>query len=511
MADRPLQISALALSAAIATLVLGTALALALQSGGTSLGPADWSAIRFTVLQALLSTAFSCALAIPVARALMRRSFPGRGALILLMGAPFLLPVIVAVLGLLSIYGRSGLLNLGLNAVGLPKVSIYGLTGVVLAHVFFNLPLATRVLLNGWHAIPAERFRLAETLGLPSPFRHIELPMLRATMPGAALAIFLVCLTSFVVALTLGGGPKATTLELAIYQALRFDFDPGKAALLAAVQFALCAAAVTLAARFTLPSGLGAGLDRSLILRAPKGSAIIDVTWVAAAALFLLLPLLAVLVEGGPALTKLPLVVWQAAARSVWMALASATLAVTAALTLAEAVARNSRGFRLFELSAMLPLAASGLVLGSGLFLLIRPFLRPETIALPVTILVNALMALPFLYRLLLPEARALYSSYDRLARAIGLNGLARLRFLTLPRLARPLGLGAGLAAALAMGDLGVIALFASDGQATLPLVVQRLSGAYKMEEASAAALLLVTLSFALFALCDLGGRRAAP
>jgi thiamine transport system permease protein len=145
------------------------------------------------------------------------------------------------------------------------------------------------------------------------------------------------------------------------------------------------------------------------------------------------------------------------------------------------------------------------------LFLIVRPFLRPEAMALPVTITVNALMALPFLFRLLLPEAQALHAAYDRLAQAMGLTGLARLRYLTLPRLARPLGLGAGLAAALSMGDLGVIALFAGDGQATLPLVVQRLSGAYRMDEAAAAALLLVTLSFSLFALCDLGGRRAAP
>ena len=33
--------------------------------------------------------------------------------------------------------------------------------------------------------------------------------------------IFVICLSSFAVALTLGGGPRATTLELAIYQAMR--------------------------------------------------------------------------------------------------------------------------------------------------------------------------------------------------------------------------------------------------------------------------------------------------
>jgi len=60
------------------------------------------------------------------------------------------------------------------------------------------------------------------------------------------------------------------------------------------------------------------------------------------------------------------------------------------------------------------------------------------------------------------------------------------------------------------MGDLGVIALFATDTGATLPLLVQRLMGAYRMDTAAAAALLLVGFSFALFWGFDHWGRRHA-
>ena len=88
--------------------------------------------------------------------------------MIALMGAPFILPVIVAVLGLLTVFGRQGALSEILRLFGLPGVEIYGLHGVVLAHVFFNLPLAVRLILQGWLAIPVERFRLAATLGFSS-------------------------------------------------------------------------------------------------------------------------------------------------------------------------------------------------------------------------------------------------------------------------------------------------------------------------------------------------------
>jgi thiamine transport system permease protein len=512
MADRAVQIGAAeALALGIAALILGSAAMVGLRAEDWAFKPADWAALRFTVLQAALSAGVSVLLAVPVARALFRRRFRGRGLLIRLMAAPFVLPVVVAVLGIVTVFGRAGPVNALLDVLGLPAISIFGLQGVVLANVFFNLPLATRMLLHGWQAIPAERFRLAASLGMPpaSQFRHLEAPMLRAQMPAIALVIFLICLASFAIALTLGGGPRASTIELAIYQALHFDFDLGRAALLAFVQFLLCAAVTLAASRLTLPEGFGAGLGRSADLPAPAGwRRGADVAMLAVVVVFLAMPVLAVILKGLPGMVNLPPGLAQAALNSVWVAAVSALLASLAALTLVLAQARRPRAW--LELSAMLPLAASSLVLGVGLFLMLRPFVAPQTLALPVTMLVNATLTLPYLYRLLLPEARQLQTDYGQLAASLGLQGAARLRYLTLPRLARPLGYGAGLAAALSMGDLGVIALFAGDGGATLPLFVQRLIGAYRMGQAAAASLILVALSYALFWAFDRIGQHYA-
>lgn len=508
---RPLGPVAPALAVLLLALVFAPIAAVGWRGAGISLGPADWAAVRFSVTQALLSAFFSTLLAIPVARALARRRFPGRRALITLMGAPFLLPAVVAVLGLLAVFGRSGVLNQALVATGLPPISIYGLHGVVLAHVFLNLPLATRMILQGWLAIPAERVRLAQSLGFgPSEtFRHLEAPMLREVLPGVALVILVICLTSFAVVLTLGGGPAATTIELAIYQAVRFEFDLSRAAGLAGLQLAVGTLAALAAWGLTKPAGFGAGLGRSLDLHAPAGwRKVGDVAALSTVTLFLALPLGAVLLRGLPGLADLPASVLPAAGRSVLVALASSLITTTVALTLALYAAR-SRSL-LVEAAATLPLATSGLVLGTGLFLLIQPFAPPMTVALPVTILVNVALSLPFLYRIMLPEARALQTDYGRLADSLALTGWPRLRWLVLPRLARPLGFGAGIAAALSMGDLGVIALFAGERQATLPLVVSQLIGAYRMEAAASAALILVTLSFTLFWVLDAGGRRAA-
>lgn len=501
--------------ARILAVLLGAALlmplvAVAWRGSGLTIGPSEWAAVLFTILQAAVSAGLATILAIPVARAIARRSFPGRGMLITLLGAPFLLPAVVAVLGLLAVFGRFGIVNQTLAVLGLSPVSIFGMQGVILVHVFLNLPLAIRMILHGWMAIPEERVRLAQSLNFqPADIaRHLERPMLREVLPGVALIIAVLCLTSFTAALMLGGGPGATMIELAIYQAIRFDFDLARAAALALIQVLVTGLAAILVLMIAQPSGLGLGLGQEVRLPGPLGWRWVgDVVAIALAVTFLAVPMLVVLLRGLPGITSLPVEVLAAAGRSVAVALASGLLATVVALTLAlGAVRRNV----VVEIAATLPLATSGLVLGTGLFLLVQPFLTPMTVALPVTVLVNTLLTVPLLYRILLPEARALAADYGRLADSLGLAGWSRLRWLVLPRLARPLGFGAGIAAALAMGDLGVITLFAGERQATLPLVIQQLAGAYRLEAALAASVLLVGLSFALYWACEAGGRRAA-
>jgi thiamine transport system permease protein len=486
---------------AVAALCLGPVVLLwRTAEGGGALAPADWAALRFTLVQAALSAALSVLFAVPVARALARRRFAGWGVLVTALGVPFLLPVIVAVMALVAVFGQAGMVNAALAEVGLPGVRIYGPWGVVLAHVFLNLPLAA-----------ALGFGPAEIA------RHLERPMLRAVLPGAGLAVFLICLTSFAVALVLGGGPRATTVELAIYQAVRFDFDLGRAALLALVQAGLCAAGALLAAGVAAPAGFGAGLDRARMRwdgRDPW-TRLLDAAAIGTAAAFLLLPLGAMLLRGLGSVPVLPAEVWAAALRSLLLAPVSAAIATGGALAIGLLALRSGPGAglgarlgaRLGEAAGMLPLVASPLVLGAGLFLAVLPLVDPARIALWVVVVVNGAMALPFALRLILPALRDIAATEARLAAALGMGGWPLLRLVILPRLRRPLGFSAGVAAALAMGDVGVVALFAP-AEPTLPLQVLRLMGAFRSDEAAAAAVVLAVLAFGLYTLCDGWGRR---
>lgn len=475
------------------------------------LGTSDWAAVRFTVLQSVLSSVISVMLAVPLARALHRRSFPGRAVLISLLGAPFLLPVIVAVMGLLSVFGRSGWINDALAGVGLPTMTIYGLHGVVLAHVFFNLPLATRLLLQGWANIPAEQFRQAAQLGFSDKDvrRHLEWPMLRRAVPGAAAIIFAICVSSFAVALTLGGGPKATTVELAIYQAFRFDFDLSKAANLGLVQLGLAIGAGLLALLLAKDGAVtGAGLGRVQERwdgKTPVARGL-DSMWITLGALFLLVPMGAIVAKGGFGILDLPVAVWRSAVSSIIIAVSSAAICMTLALSIAVAAVRH----RWIEGIGLVAIASSPLVIGTGLFIVLYPFVAPDTLAFPVTALVNAVMALPFALRALIPSMAETHATFARLGTSVGLSRMQFFRLVMMPRARPVLGFAGGLAAALSMGDLGVVTLFAASDQATLPLQVFRLMGAYRMGDAAAAAVLLALLSFGAFWMCDAWGRKRA-
>jgi thiamine transport system permease protein len=230
-------IGALAASAIGATLVSG--LATGFGSGLAGIFPAAF----FTLEQAALSTLLSAAFAVPVALALESLPrFAGRRALLALFAVPLALPAIAVVLGLVTLYGRNGLIADGLAMAGLSlRPDIYGLTGILIAHVFFNMPLTVRLLLKAFEEVPQEQWKLTESLGFGAGgrIRHILWPVMRQSLPGTCGLVFLLCAGSYTIILVLGGGPATTTLQVAIQQALSFDFDPAKASLLTLAQLAL--------------------------------------------------------------------------------------------------------------------------------------------------------------------------------------------------------------------------------------------------------------------------------
>ena len=481
-----------------------------------------WHVVRFSFWQALLSALLSVLPAIFLARALYRRRFPGRDLALRLCAMTLILPVLVAVFGILSVYGHQGWLAKLFAAAGWRwSFSPYGLQGILLAHLFFNMPMATRLLLQALEQIPAEQRQLAAQLGMRgfTLFRFVEWPWMRRQLPAIAALIFMLCFASFATVLALGGGPRATTIELAIYQALSFDYDPGRAAMLALVQMGCCLGLMLLSQRLsrTLPPGTA---QRSG-WRDPddrRHSRLCDALLIGLLLLLLLPPLAAVVIEGLnrhlPEVLAQP-VLWQAAGTSLRIALAAGLLSVALTVMLLwssrELYIRNRHlAGQSLELSGMLILAMPGIVLATGFFLLLNGTVGLPASADGIVIATNALMAVPYAMKVLETPMRDAASRYGLLCASLGMKGINRLRIVELRALRRPLAQALAFACVLSIGDFGVVALFGNDDFRTLPFYLYQQIGAYRSSDGAVTALLLLALCFLLFTVIEnLAGRHA--
>lgn len=488
-----------------------------------------WNITRFTLLQAMLSALLSVGFALPVARALhTNASFRGRAFLLRLFAMPLTLPALVAVFGITSIYGRNGFITQGTGALGMPFVpDIYGLTGILLAHVFFNMPLAVRLLLASLESIPQDYWKLSAQLGMGSlaRFRLLEWPVIARNLSGMLGLIFMLCASSFTIVLTLGGGPRATTLEVAIYQALHFDFDLGRAVALTLTQLTLTIAVLCLLRLTGKPTEEGLSLvttERNYI-RHGKWTRINAALIIAVATLFIALPVLGMIISGLSSdllrLLQEPLV-QKSILTSLLLAFGAAALCVILSLTLVTAreysAARNLKkpqAWRSFFTAALdsgasLVLIIPPIVIGAGWFILLRQFTDVFALAPFMVIGVNAVMAMPFAVRLLRPAWDSAAAQNNRLCTSLGISGINRLRLIDWPVIRRPLALSFVFAMALSMGDLGTIALFGSDAVQTLPYLLLQRMGSYRTSDAAGLALILATICFILMLIADKTGKQ---
>ena len=471
---------------------------LGFEQGISGFDPYLWRVLRFTLVQAGLSTLISLAIGIPLARSLARRKFPGRPMVLRLLALPQALPAIVVIIGIIEVYGTRGWLG--------GAFDIYGLQGILLAHVLFNFPFAARLALAEFERVPPESWKLAAQLDFSAGdiWRLIEWPQLRASLPGMALLIFLLCASSFAIVLILGGGPRATTLEVAIFQALRSDFDPARAAALALLQLMLCAGLAVLGQRWG-----GLTLNAPTLRRTSArydghglGSRLADALTVSLGLVILLPPLLALGVSGAMNI-NVTAGLARAAVTSIGLGLTTSVVALLVVWPLAARAARSARWRRVSSMAVLAGWIIPPAVLATGWFIVLSRHADVTGLAPILVIAMNGLMALPFVFQVLSPAVAQAAARHDPLCAGLGITGLNRLRLIDLPALRKPVGLALIMGFVVSLGDLTAISLFGTQGLVTLPSFIHRQMGSYRIDEAVGSALLLGCLVLALMRLAE--------
>lgn len=504
----------------IAALVAAVLLALFLAAGETA-SPASrvdiGHLLAMTSIQAGLSTVLSLVVGIALAWSLNRLRFAGRSLVVGLFATAIVTPGIVLAFGLLAVWGRAGWVNqLSLSIFGLPlQIPIFGLAGILIAHTILDGAFAARILLARLDTISDRRLKTGQSLGL-GPWRRFSLidwPAMAPSLPGLAAIIFLLAFTSFPIVLLLGGGPANQTLEVAIYSAVRLDFDLRGAVALALVQIVFCGGIVLLASVAT-PVSARVAPSRPARWRDAGWAHLLQWLILIAGLAGFGLPLLAILTDGIAGFVRdlntaaTPLLNRAAFWNSLWASLvigassALLTLGLAIVISLARAAAPRNAERLVISAPAYAYLAVPAVVLSFGMFLLARNLgIAPGRVAPVVVVIANALLSLPFALATLAPPMDAVIRSKGRLIRSLDLGGWRQFGAVEWPLISREAGIVLALAFCFSLGDLGVVALFGTQDFATLPLLMYRALGSYRTNDAAVIAALLLVLTLAAFTL----------
>ncbi|WP_436844856.1 ABC transporter permease [Streptomyces roseoverticillatus] len=457
--------------------------------------PAIGHVLWFTTWQAAASTALTLALALPGAYAFARFDFPGKRMLRAVVTVPFVLPTVVVGSAFLALLGRGGLLDAWWG-VRLDTT----VWAILLAHVFFNYAVVVRTVGGLWAQLDPRQEEAARVLGAGrfTAWRRVTLPALAPAVAAATLMVFLFTFTSFGVVQILGG-PRYATLEVEIYQQTAQMLDLPTAAVLTLLQFVVVAALLAVHAWTVRRREATLRLvDPARTARRPRGAG----QWaflasvLAVVAVLILAPLVVLVLRSFEGPDGYGLAFYRALAsadsnagtfvvapleaigNSLAYGLAATAIAVVVGgLAAAALTRREGRLVRGFDALLMLPLGTSAVTVGFGFLISLDepPLdLRASWILVP---LAQALVGVPFVVRTVLPVLRAVDARLREAAAVLGASPLRAWREVDLPLVGRALGVAAGFAFAVSLGEFGATVFIARPDSPTLPVAVARLLG----------------------------------
>lgn len=478
----------------------------------------------WSCLQAALTCGLTLLLGLPLAWVLARREFAGRAWVLRALMLPFVVPTVVAALGILALLGPNGWLAAcgGPDLQGTPWLLLYG-------NVFFNLCLVVRAGVQGLEQVSTARYGVARTLGA-TPWRafwRVEWPAMAPWLMSALCLVFVYCFSGFGLALMLGGQAYAT-VEVEIYTLVAHELQLGTASVLAL--WALWPMA-TVALGYALLQRAQAAPQRAdtLARRAPQGLA----QWLAVAlALGVLglccgLPLLALLIEalghvGNPwaagsaggvggvgGVEEGWAVLWaEDSVAALWNTLRFSGMALALATLLGVLHALAAQHALLLRALAYAPLVVSPVVVGFGMLLLYPTW----TASLGLLVVAYALLAYPFVAQSLAAALDSLPANLGDVARTLGATPRRVFWRVTFPLLLPALRRGMAFAAATAVGEFAVTLFLSRPEWATLSTLVYHYLGRPGEANRSAALLLsCLLMALALLAFWVLERMRLPP
>jgi len=483
-----------------------------------------------SLYQAFLSALLSILVGLPGAWLLTYYNFPGKRWFRLLTYLPFILPSILVVLAMVLFYGNNGWINRGLMTIlgtDEPQVHfLYSLTGILIAHVFYNFPLAMKIIGDQWERISLKYHHAASSLGVGNMRRFfgITLPLLMPSIGSAFVLIFLLCMNSFAIILVLGGGIRYTTIEVLIYQLARIELDFSGAASLAFLQGGL-----SLIGMAIMLKGMDRRVDQESAsknwlpekLRNRSMKAWFGLSWILLVLIFALGPLFAILMDSFRKFEHgewiytwywySELFTWRENnyfLSSLWnslrIGLGSALITSIYGLGLVSIIAyRKGVKRRFWEMLTLFPIALSTVVFGVAWFHFYQGHLVGTVPLIFVVMAMHALLTCPYWIRIVLPTLESIPLQWHIESKMLGKQPLEYGFRILWPWLSKTFLIAFFFSFSLSLGELNSTMMIADETVRTLPLEIYGAISGYRFSYASAVAVILLILSVSTFLLVE--------
>ncbi len=187
------------------------------------LNPAEWQAVRLTLLVAVVAVVVSLPFAVAFGWLLAKRRFPGKFLVESLISLPLVLPPVVTGYLLLLAFSRRGMLGSFLESVMGIRL-VFDWKGAAVASAVVSFPLFMRPIRLAFSAIDDRLIHASRTLGASplAAFWTVTLPLARPGIVSGSLLAFARSMGEFGATIMLAGNiPGETrTVPLMIYSQL---------------------------------------------------------------------------------------------------------------------------------------------------------------------------------------------------------------------------------------------------------------------------------------------------
>jgi len=489
------------------------------------------------IQQALLTTFFCLLLGLPASYILVHYKIPGKRILRQVLTIPFILPPIVVLMGFIQIFGHGSFLNiLWKDLTGFILIDIYNsYEGIILAHVFYNIPVVIRLAEIGWKNIDPDLVAVARTLKASrlSILFNIQIPHLLPVLAAASLLIFIYSFNSYAIVLVLGG-VQYQTLEVRIYSLAKGLFDYNSAAALTIVQLIINIFVIIIylyfSNKYEIPVERQFKIETKTLVRYPLTKKEIIQAVSVGVYFFLLfiitlLPIIGVVQasffspEGFFTLeyyddlfdfalrSYIGLPPHEMIINSLLFAVAVMILSTFLSLllnyglnyeTTYKGTPKLTLASSLTGIIVILPMSISSVTLAFSLFILYHKTPLYEHVVL-VIVIAQTLVAFPFANRIIAAARASIDPTLINVARSLGASRLKAFRTVELPLLIPGIIVSGLFSFAISIGEFGATNFLARANFATIPIGIYKLINTRNIGAAAAFSTILIIITILAF------------